>query len=57
MRGDPINPVKFSNIAGTLCAIKCDTSDHPDKQISNKKKVIAIGHLSKESQYAVWLKS
>lgn len=55
--GDPVKPVKFSNIAGTLCAIKCDTSDLPDKQISNRKKVIAIGYLSKESHYAVWLKS
>jgi hypothetical protein len=48
-------PLRFKLGLSTLCAVKGESGDHPDRMKSRYRRIVAVGRLV--SPYGVWLRS
>lgn len=53
-RSDVSRPLKLVLGLSTLCAVRKDTSEHPDRMKSRERRVVAVGRLTRP--YCVWLR-
>jgi hypothetical protein len=53
-RSDVSRPPKFTLGLSTICAVRKDTSEHPDRMKSRERRVVAVGRLTRP--YCVWLR-
>ena len=51
---DASRPLKFILGLSTVCAIRRDTSTHPDRMKSRHRRIVAAGHLMEP--FCVWLR-
>lgn len=53
-RDDADRPVRFTLGLSTVCAVRKDTSSHPDRMKSRYRAVVAVGRLAQP--WCVWLR-
>lgn len=52
---NPDRPLKFALGLSTACAVRLDTSAHPQRMKSRYRRIVALGRLA--DPYCVWLRS